>query len=108
MSGNNFASKILNRWALLMLVKEYPCLTSAPYQGAPNASKICISLLLLFDILYKCFVDLGFIKDLPHDFRWRIINLRNHRDLNEDKKVGAVLHIHRGFIIFVPTKVLIP
>ena len=47
----------------LMLVKEYPCLTSAPYQGSPNASKICIRLLLLFDILYKCFVDLGFIKD---------------------------------------------
>ena len=44
-----------------MLV-EYPCLTSAPYQGAPNASKICIRLLLLFDILYKCFVDLGFNK----------------------------------------------
>jgi hypothetical protein len=27
------------------------------------ASKICIRLLLLFDILYKCFVDLGFFKD---------------------------------------------
>ena len=26
------------------------------------ASKICIRLLLLFDILYKCFVDLGFNK----------------------------------------------
>ena len=23
-----------------MLVKENPCLTSAPYQGAPNAGKI--------------------------------------------------------------------
>ena len=45
-----------------MWVKEYPCLTSAPYQGAPNASKICISLLLSCDILYKSFVDLGFNK----------------------------------------------
>ena len=46
-----------------MLVKNNPCLTSAPYQGAPNASKICIRLLLSCDILCKCFVDLGFFKD---------------------------------------------
>jgi len=29
-----------------LLIKENPCLTSAPYQGAPNASKI-------FEITYE-------------------------------------------------------